>query len=52
MTRAWLALLLFACPVALSQPVEIRCDKTHCVVSVEVLKMLLARGELNCGPIR
>ena len=53
MIRAWIAILIIVCPSVLAQEqTTIRCADGFCVVPIEVIKILLARAEMNCGPIR
>ena len=41
MVRAWLAVLIITCPTVTAQE-ALRCNQTHCMVPIEVLKLLAA----------
>ena len=49
-----LAVLIIMCPSVIAQPQQqtIRCAEGYCVVPIEVIKVLIAQAEMNCGPTR
>ena len=52
--RAYFAMLLFACPLAWSQPntINIRCEGQVCTIDKALLQALIAQATMNCGPTR
>lgn len=47
--RVILALALFTLPAMAQDRIDIRCDSTHCMIEIGLLKALVEMARMNCG---